>query len=77
MILGYSNGKVIIFDIESQLEIHSFDVNDDIAYLGWTHNSLELCEDRENDEENVLVTVLHLMTNTKISFVLIFLTELP
>lgn len=41
--VGYSNGLVILLDIENQHEINQIKLDGDITCLGWTQNSRELC----------------------------------
>ncbi|XP_050071873.1 anaphase-promoting complex subunit 4 [Anopheles maculipalpis] len=40
--VGYSNGTVLLIDLETREEIHSFTVNTDITCLCWTENTDEI-----------------------------------
>uniref|UniRef100_A0A182T898 Anaphase-promoting complex subunit 4 n=1 Tax=Anopheles maculatus TaxID=74869 RepID=A0A182T898_9DIPT len=43
--IGYSNGTVLLIDLETKEEIHSFSVQTDITCLSWTENTDEIDSD--------------------------------
>ncbi|XP_053670386.1 anaphase-promoting complex subunit 4 [Anopheles nili] len=40
--IGYSNGTILLIDIESKEEVHKFSVKSDITCLSWTENTDEI-----------------------------------
>lgn len=51
--VGYTNGYVALLDVESQTEIHAFQLHGDIECLCWTQNDKEILDD--SDTGNPLV----------------------
>uniref|UniRef100_A0A182K3T0 Anaphase-promoting complex subunit 4 n=1 Tax=Anopheles christyi TaxID=43041 RepID=A0A182K3T0_9DIPT len=43
--IGYSNGTILLVDLETKEEIHNFSVNQDITCLSWTENIDEIGTD--------------------------------
>uniref|UniRef100_A0A182JMB5 Uncharacterized protein n=1 Tax=Anopheles atroparvus TaxID=41427 RepID=A0A182JMB5_ANOAO len=43
--IGYSNGTVLLINIETKEEVHSFSVEADITCMSWTENTEELPKD--------------------------------
>ena len=44
-VVGYSNGTILLVDLETKEEIHSFSVKQDITCLTWTENTDEIGTD--------------------------------
>lgn len=53
---GYSNGLVVVLDVENYQEINTFNLEGDISSVSWTQNVTEIQDDIE-DPENRLVTI--------------------
>lgn len=54
--VGYSDGWVVLLDIENHHENLSFQLNGDIACLNWTQNYKEIVDD--SDSANPLVRMI-------------------
>lgn len=57
--IGYSNGFVVLLDIENQQEVHSFKLDSDITCLSWTQNSKEMIDN--NEKNNLIVNIIYLI----------------
>lgn len=54
--VGYSNGLVVVLDVENYQEINTFNLESDISTVSWTQNVTEIQDDIE-DPENRLVII--------------------
>lgn len=52
---GYSNGLVVLIDVENQQEINTFNLESDITCLSWTQNTKDVQDEIEEFQDNRLV----------------------
>lgn len=55
--LGYSNGQVVLLNVENHEELNIYQLHSDITCLSWTQNMSEIHDDVEDSNENRLVSV--------------------
>lgn len=58
MSIGYSNGLVVLMDVENQQEIHTFNLDSDITCLSWTQNAKEFHDENDEFQDNRLVSAI-------------------